>query len=101
MTLTWNPPDIVPNSYKIDTTCKLNCSNLIYFEDSEITSSPPFNKSGMPPYSHCQFHLTGLYKDENVSFSQYSAITLLTGKTILMFVCIIFITFNSSLFLSQ
>ena len=93
MTLTWSPPDIVPNSYKISTTCKLHCNDAIYLRDSEEALSPPFNKRGMPPYSRCQFHLTGLYKDENVSFSQYSATTPLTGKTILMFVCIIFITF--------
>ena len=102
MKLTWSPPDIVPNSYEIKTTCNLHCSNAIYFRDSEITSSLPFNRSGMPPYSQCQFHLTGLYGNENVSFSQYSATTLLTGKTIqLCFVCIIIIVINSSLFISQ
>ena len=91
MTLTWSPPDIVPNSYKIKTTCKLHCSDLIYLGDSEVTLSSPFNKGGMLPFSQCMFHLTGLYGNENVSFSQYSATTLSTGKTILMFVCIIII----------
>ena len=81
MTLTWSPPDIAPN-YEINTTCKLNCSNTIYFRDSEITSSTPFDKKGMPPNSQCMFHLSGLYEDENIPFSQYSATTLLTGKTI-------------------
>ena len=82
MTLTWSPPDPVPNSYEINTTCKLHCNNAIYLRDSEVTLSQPFNKSGIPPYSQCQFYLSGLYGDENVSFSQYSATTLLTGKTI-------------------
>ena len=82
MKLIWSPPDIVPISYKINTTCKLHCSNAVYFSDSEVTLSPPFNKIGMLPYSRCQFHLSGLYEDENVSFSQYSATTLLTGKTL-------------------
>ena len=100
MTLTWSPPDPVPNRYEIGTTCKLHCNNTIYLGDSEVTLSPPFNKGGMLPFSQCQFHLTGLYGNENVSFSQYSAISLPTGKTILMFVCIIII-FNSSFFTSQ
>ena len=98
--LTWSPPDIAPN-YEINTKCKLNCSNTIHYRDSEITSSTPFNKSGMPPYSQCQFYLSGLYGDENVSFSQYSANTLPTGKIILVFVYIIIILFNSSFFISQ
>ena len=102
MTLTWSPPDPVPNSYEIDTTCKLHCSDSIYLGDSEVTLSPPFNKGGMPPYSQCQFHLSGLYGDDYVSFSQYSATTLLTGKTIQpCFVCIIIIIINSSFFISQ
>ena len=85
MTLTWSPPDPVPNSYEINTTCKLHCSNLIYFGDSEVTLSVPFNKGGMLPFSQCLFHLSGLYENENVFFAQYYATTLSTGKTILMF----------------
>ena len=86
MTLKWSSPAIVPTSYKINTTCELLCNNTIPYEDSEVTRSPPFNKIGMPPYSQCQFQLTGLYEDENVVlFSEYSATTLLTGKTILFF----------------
>ena len=101
MTLTWRIPDIAPISYEINTTCTLNCSNLIYFGDSEITDLPPFIKSGMPPYSQCMFHLTGLYEDDNVSFSQYSATTLLAGKTIQL--CFVYDNYiiNSSFFISQ
>ena len=101
MTLTWSPPDPVPNSYKINTTCRLHCNDTIYFRDSKMTLSPPFNKGGMLPYSQCQFHLTGLYGDENVFLSQYSATTLPTGKTIQL--CLVYDNYimNSSFFISQ
>ena len=87
MTLTWSSPAIVPNSYEINTTCELLCNNTISYEDSEVTPSPPFNKIGMPPYSQCQFHLTGLYHGDDIAvlLSQHSANTLLTGKAILFF----------------
>ena len=86
MTLTWIPPDTVPENYEINTTCKLLCNNTIFFGDIDVTPSPPFNINDIYPYSQCQFQLTGLYEDENVVlFSEYSATTLLTGKTILFF----------------
>ena len=99
--LTWSIPDIAPISYEINTTCKLHCSNLIYLGDSEITDLPPFIKSGMLSYSLCMFHLTGLYEDDNVSLSQFSATTLLTGKTIQS--CSVYDDYiiNSSFFLGQ
>ena len=99
ITLIWSPPDPVPNSYEINTTCKLHCNDTFYFGDSEVTLSPPFNKGGMLPFSQCQFHLIGLYGDENVFFSQYSATILPTGKTILMFS--LYQLFNSSFFIGQ
>ena len=65
-----------------------------------MTLSPPFNKGGMLPFSQCQFHLSGLYGNENVFFAQYSATTLSTGKTILMF-SLYYYHFNSSFFITQ
>ena len=79
VTLTWNPPDIVPQSYYTNRTCHRLCeqSNDVNIFNSIIS---PYQSSGIDPNSVCTFLLYGVYGSEQILLATISATTLSTGN---------------------
>ena len=79
VTLTWSPPDIVPQSYYTNRTCHRLCeqSNEVNIYNS-ITS--PYQSSGINPGSVCTFLFYGVYGSEQILLATISATTLSTGN---------------------
>ena len=79
VTLTWSPPDIVPQSYYTNRTCHRLCeqSNDVNIFNS-ITS--PYQSSDINPGSVCTFLLYGVYGSEQILLGTISATTLSTGN---------------------
>ena len=80
VTLTWSPPDIVPQSYSIFRACRKLCESSIptFIEFDSITS--PYQFSGINPGSVCTFLLFGVYDSELIGLATVSASTLSTGN---------------------
>ena len=80
VTLTWSPPDIVPQNYYINHTCHRlceQCNDVNIF--NSITS--PYLSSGINPGSICTFLLYGDYDiSELIGLASISATTLSTGN---------------------
>ena len=79
VTLTWSPPDIVPQSYYTNRTCHRLCeqSNDVNIFNP-ITS--PYQSSGINPSSVCTFLLYGVYGSEQIFLAAISATTLSTSN---------------------
>ena len=81
VTLTWSPPDIVPQSYSIFRGCRKLCERIniaTFIEFDSITS--PYQSSGINPNSVCTFLLYGVYDSELIGLATISATTLSIGN---------------------
>ena len=81
VTLTWSPPDIVPQRYVLYRLCHRLCeisSSPTFKTFDSITS--PYQSSGIDPGSVCAFALDGEYDSEQIFLATISATTLSTGN---------------------
>ena len=80
ITLTWSPPTaVLPISYHIRRRCRRVCESSVT-SNRESSVSSPHTSTGIPPYSQCGFDLIGVYGTETAYLTNYSAITLTSGK---------------------
>ena len=82
VTLTWSPPDVVPQSYSIFRTCQKLCDMQSFSPFNKFDSiTTPHQSSGIDPGSVCYFALEGKYGSEQISlFPLTPATTLSTGN---------------------
>ena len=80
VTLTWSPPDIVPQNYVLYRSCHRLCEvpSLMFETFDSITS--PYQSSGINPGSVCYFSFNGVYVSEQIFLAAISATTLSTGN---------------------
>ena len=79
ITLTWSPPDIVPQSYSTNRACHRLCEQSNDVNTFNLITSP-YQSSGINPGSVCTFLLYGVYDSEQILLATISATTLSTGN---------------------